>query len=71
VGAAAIRPGGEPADDIGVFAGPAFDASDIAAHLAAGRSAGPEILAQRLPCFCAVAGVDFTATHNSPARCFL
>jgi two-component system, oxyanion-binding sensor len=35
VGAAAVRPGGEPADDIGAFTGPAFDASDIAAHLAA------------------------------------
>jgi NitT/TauT family transport system ATP-binding protein len=26
---------GEPADDIGAFAGPAFDPHDIAAHLAA------------------------------------
>jgi two-component system, oxyanion-binding sensor len=28
-------PAGEPADDIGAFAGPAFDSQDIAAHLAA------------------------------------
>ena len=35
VGAAPLRPGGEPPDDVGAFAGPAFDAGDIAAHLAA------------------------------------
>ena len=34
MGATAVRPTDEPADDIGAFAGPAFDASDIAAHLA-------------------------------------
>jgi ABC-type nitrate/sulfonate/bicarbonate transport system substrate-binding protein len=35
VGDAARLPAGEPADDIGAFAGPAFDPADIAAHLAA------------------------------------
>jgi NitT/TauT family transport system ATP-binding protein len=35
VGDVAARPAGEPEDGIGAFAGPAFDAGDIAAHLAA------------------------------------
>jgi len=35
VGGAPRLPAGEPADDIGAFAGPAFDPADIAAHLAA------------------------------------
>jgi ABC-type nitrate/sulfonate/bicarbonate transport system substrate-binding protein len=33
-GPPAPRPAGEPADGVGAFAGPAFDANDIAAHLA-------------------------------------
>ena len=35
VGGSAGLPAGEPADDIGAFAGPAFDPHDIAAHLTA------------------------------------
>jgi NitT/TauT family transport system ATP-binding protein len=35
LGSPASPPAGEPADDIGAFAGPAFDPHDIAAHLAA------------------------------------
>jgi NitT/TauT family transport system ATP-binding protein len=35
VGTAAGLAAGEPADAIGAFAGPAFDAHDVASHLAA------------------------------------
>jgi two-component system, oxyanion-binding sensor len=35
VGGSAPLPAGEPPDDVGAFAGPAFDPMDIAAHLAA------------------------------------
>jgi NitT/TauT family transport system ATP-binding protein len=35
IGKAAARPGGEPADGIGAFAGPPFDPENIQAHLAA------------------------------------
>jgi two-component system, oxyanion-binding sensor len=34
LGPLAARPPGEPVDGVGAFAGPAFDAGDIAAHLA-------------------------------------
>jgi len=35
IGASARMPASEPSDGIGAFAGPAFDADNIAAHLAA------------------------------------
>ncbi len=42
--------GGEPADGIGAFAGPAFDADDIAAHLAAWRRSGIADAIRQLNC---------------------